>query len=66
VHNGGEANFLHEIGHYLDLDHPDKDNDPATLNDPMRKGASERASSHFSAEQGETMRDHCMMRRPCP
>jgi hypothetical protein len=36
------------------------------VNDPMIEGMGAMASAHFSAEQGETMRDHCMMRRPCP
>lgn len=65
VHNAGMANFSHEVGHYLGLDHPDE-KDPVNLDDPMLEGASEKASAHFSAEQGEIMRDHCMMRRPCP
>jgi hypothetical protein len=63
IHNGGMANLAHEVSHYLGLDHPDNEDN---VNDPMIEGMGAMASAHFSAEQGETMRDHCMMRRPCP
>lgn len=64
VVEGGRANFVHEIGHYLGLDHPD-DHDVSNLNDPMLEGTSS-ASAKFTAEQGGIMRDHCMKRPPCP
>jgi hypothetical protein len=64
VHNAGMANLTHEVGHYLGLDHPEQD--AANVNDPMFEGVGPSASAQFSAEQGETMREHCMMRDPCP
>jgi hypothetical protein len=64
VHNGGSANLVHEVGHYLGLEHADRT--AADLDDPMFEGASAKASAHFNAEQGEEMRGHCMMRPACP
>lgn len=65
VFNGGSANFAHEIGHYLGLEHPDPE-EASSATDPMLEGAIAFAGAEFSIEQGECMRDHCMMRLHCP
>ena len=62
--NGGEANFAHEIGHYLGLNHPEPT--AANLDNPMFEGIGASAAARFSAEQAAIMHEHCMMRGPCP
>ena len=53
--------MAHEIGHYLGLDHLDDDHrDPYNIMDEGGKTG----TASFTASQGKTMREHCMMRLP--
>jgi len=56
--DGTPVNLAHELGHYLGLHH--NDSNPLNVMFPASYGAWSYLV-HFDAEQGSTMRDHCMV-----